>query len=313
MLTRFKAGCAQPAVFAFLLCVLLAGPARCDEPPGGLTEVTMRIGFTQSCFVGINQSDAEAAFKVFLLTVGQRYGYNVKSQTTIYSDDALFEKAIRDRSINLAIVDSWKYLAMNVGNFVKPTFVTVDQGRVGNKYLLLSRGGGKINSLAELRGGHLLKLETTNASTGIFWFETLLQTKNLGASRSFLGSLETVGKPSAALLPVFFGKKDACLVTQSSFDVVRELNPQIGKDLQELASSELFTDIVICLSHDDWTSDKGKADLTKALGELHLEPAGQQILSLFKINQLIPFEEPYLDSVRKLQALSEKLPNGMRR
>jgi phosphonate transport system substrate-binding protein len=103
------------------------------------------------------------------------------------------------------------------------------------------------------------------------------------------------------------------MVTQSSFDVMRELNPQIGKDLQELASSELFTDIVICLSHDDWTSDQGKADLTKALGELHLEPAGQQILSLFKINQLIPFEEPYLDSVRKLQALSEKLPNGMRR
>lgn len=301
------------AAFGLLAFLLVAARAPGAEPSAALTDVTMRIGFTQSCFVGVNQNDAEAAFKAFLLTVGKRYGYNVKSQTTIYSDDALFEKAIRDRSINLVIVDSWKYLAMNVGNFLKPTFVTVDQGRIGNKYLLLSRRGGKINSLAQLRGGQLVRLEAANASTGAVWLQTLLQANNLGTVNSFLAGLEVVSKPSAALLPVFFGKKDACMVTQSSFDVMRELNPQIGKDLQELASSELFTDIVICLSHDDWTSDKGKADLTKALGELHLEPAGQQILSLFKINQLIPFEEPYLDSVRKLQALSEKLPNGMRR
>jgi phosphonate transport system substrate-binding protein len=273
----------------------------------------MRIGFTQSCFVGVNQNDAEAAFKVFLLTVGRRYGYHVKSQTTIYSDEALFEKAIRDRFINLVIVDSWKYLAMNVGSFVQPTFVASDHGRVGNNYLLLSRRGGKTNSLTQLRGGHILRLETANASTGVFWLETLLQAKKLGTFDSFFGGIEVVNKPSAALLPVFFGKKDACLVTQSSFDVMRELNPQIGKELQELASSELFTDIVICLSRDDWTSDKGKADLIKALGELHLEPEGQQILSLFKINQLIPFEEPYLDTVRNLRALSERLPNGIRR
>jgi len=313
MATWVRTSCAKPAVFGFLLCVLFATAVQADEPPGTLTDVTMRIGFTQSCFVGVNQNDAEAAFKVFLLTVGRRYGYNIKSQTTIFNDDALFEKAIRDKSINLVIVDSWKYLAMKIGDYVRPTFVTSDQGRVGNKYLLLSRRGSKINSLAELRGGRILRLETANASTGTFWFETLLQTKNLGAVNAFLGGIEVVSKPSAAILPVFFGKKDACLVTQSSFDVVRELNPQIGRELQELAASDRFTDIIICLSYDDWTSDKGKADLTKALGELHLEPAGQQILSLFKINQMIPFEELHMESVRNLRAQYDKLLNGGKR
>ena len=301
------------AVLGFLLLLFFAASAQCDEPPGALTDVPLHIGFTQSCFVGVNQNDAQAAFKVMMLTVGRRHGYNVQSKVTIFDDDAQFEKAIRERSINLVIVDSWKYLAMKVSDFVKPTFVTADRDRIGNTYLLLSRHDGKIHSLADLRGNHIVRLETANASTGMLWLEALLQQKKLGSANSFFGGIEVAKKPSAAILPVFFRKKDACMVTRFSFEVMRELNPQIGKDLQELAASELFADIIICLSHDDWTSDKGKADLVKILGDLHIEPAGQQILSLFKINQLIPFEEPYLDSVRKLQALSEKLPNGMRR
>jgi phosphonate transport system substrate-binding protein len=313
MPTRGVTKLAGWSAFGFMLLAVLAAPAQCDEPSAALKEVTMRIGFTQSCFVGVNQNDAEAAFKVFLLTVGRRYGYNVKSQTTVFDDDARFEKAIRDKSINLIIVDSWKYLAMKVGNFVKPEFVTAEQGRIGNRYLLLSRRGGKVNSLAELRSGKVLRLETANASTGLYWFEALLRAKNLGAVNSFLGGIEAVKKPSAAILPVFFGKNDACLVTQSSFDVMRELNPQIGKELQELAASDPFTDIIICLSHDDWTSDKAKADLVQALAELHLEPAGQQILSLFKINQLIPFEERHLESIHHLRARYEQLSNGARR
>ena len=304
---------ANRAVLGFLLLALFAAPAQSDEPPGTLTDVPLHIGFTKSCFAGVNQNDAQAAFKVFLLSVGRRNGYNVRAQTTIFEDDALFEKAIRERSINLVIIDSWKYLSMNVGNYVKPTFVTSDQGRIGNKYVLLSRRGGKINSLAELRGSHILRLESANASTGVLWLEGLLQAKNLGAANSFLGGLEVVGKPSAAILPVFFGKKDACLVPQSSFDVMKEMNPQLGKELQEIATSDIFADIIICLSPSDWTSDKGKADLVRILGELHLEPAGQQILSLFKINQLMPFQEQHMDSVRNLRALSDKRSNGIKR
>ena len=304
---------ANRAVLGFLLLVLFAAPAQCDEPPGTITDVPLHIGFTQSCFAGVNQNDAQAAFKVFLLSVGRRNGYNVQSKVTIYDDDALFEKAIRERSINLVIIDSWKYLSMNVGNYVKPTFVTSDQGRIGNNYVLLSRRGGKINSLAELRGSHILRLESANASTGVLWLEGMLQAKNLGAANSFLGGLEVVGKPSAAILPVFFGKKDACLVTQSSFDVMKEMNPQLGKELQEIATSDIFADIIICLSPSDWTSDKGKADLVRILGELHLEPAGQQILSLFKINQLMPFQEQHMDSVRNLRALTDKRSHGIKR
>lgn len=313
MSTKAMVSYATSAVFGFILFVLFVAPTQADEPSGTLEPVELRIGFTQSCFTGVNQNDAEAAFKVFILTVGRKYGYEIYSKTTIFNDDAQFEKAIKDKSVNLVIVDSWKFLEMNVSKYVKPAYITSDQGRIGNKYLLLSRRGGYVNSLADLRGRQMLRFEAANAGAGIFWFESLLESKNLGAANSFLSGVETVTKPSAAILPVFFGKKDACLVTQSSFEVMRELNPQLGKELQEIASSDRLADVIVGLSHDDWTSEKGKADLVKALGELHQEPAGQQILSLFKINQLIPFEEFHLESVQNLRALYDKHPKGVKR
>jgi len=69
---------------------------------------------------------------------------------------------------------------------------------------------------------------------------------------------------------------------------MKELNPQVGRDLQVVAVSDSLADIVLCLNNRGWTTEKSKADTMTALRELHLEPAGQQILTLFKIDQLIP-------------------------
>jgi hypothetical protein len=119
--------------------------------------------------------------------------------------------------------------------------------------------------------------------------------------------MESVGKPSAAVLPVFFGKKQACVVDESGFDVMTELNPQVGKGLQTVAVSEPLVDGVLCLNSSGWSSETYKQDVIKALGELHLEPAGQQILTLFKTDQLIPFQEKYLETARNLWARHERL------
>jgi phosphonate transport system substrate-binding protein len=52
--------------------------------------------------------------------------------------------------------------------------------------------------------------------------------------------------------------------------------------------------------------------LLAELGELHLEPAGRQILSLFKINQLLPFQEAHLATVRELWSSYTRLQKEAR-
>ena len=51
-----------------LLAVSFFRPGRAAE----LKPSVLRVGFTNSCFLGVNRNDAEASFKAFLATVGRQ-------------------------------------------------------------------------------------------------------------------------------------------------------------------------------------------------------------------------------------------------
>jgi phosphonate transport system substrate-binding protein len=294
------------ALAAFLL-LLLAPAAHSAEPNSGREPEVFQVGFTKASFRNVNQNDAAAAFRVFSDAIGRRFGNLIKSETRVFDDTPTFEAAIKGGSMKLMIMDAWQFLSMDIHQLVKPVFVVSENGKVGRKYLILTRRGSGLQTLADLRGKSIVQVEAASGHVGKHWLNTLLLANGFGSQETFFNGVEVVGKPSAAVLPVFFGKKPACFVDEPSFETMRELNPQVGRDLQVVAVSERFADIILCLSNSGWAAEKSKADTMTALSELHLEPAGQQILILFKIDKLVPFEEQQLDTVKKLRATYNQL------
>ena len=293
-----------------LLALLWIVPSRADDQGSGLKEVYLTVGFTRAAFLNMNPSDVESAFKVLAQTVGRKRGYLITSKTRIFEDTADFEAAIKNGAVNLPIFDAWTYLAMDIERLVTPLYVSSERGQVGKQYVVLTRHGSGLNDLVDLRGKNIAALETANTTLGLSWLDTLLLTNRLGTHATFFNHAQSVGKPSAAVLPVFFGKKHACVVDTASFDVMKELNPQVGKELQSMTISESFVDAFICLSNFGWSSEGFKRDLIQALGELHLEPAGQQLLTLFKTSQLVPFKETHMETVRQLRTTHDKMRKG---
>lgn len=290
-------------VLLILVVILLECPAE-------LRSFELRVGFTKSCFLGVNRNDAEASFKAFLATVGRQRGYDVRSEVRIFEDTPSFEAAINRKEIHLAIIDSWQYVSMDIQKVMDPYFVSMAKDDVGRDYMVLTRQGSGLNTLQDLRGKEIARLEMGSATMGQPWLETLLMMNGFGALERYFGRIEVVGKPSSAVLPVFFGNKHACLVDKLGLDIMVELNPQLGSKLQAIASSELYADNVLCLSKDGWTSETHKQDTIRALAELHLEPAGQQILTLFKVAKLAPYKEQYMQTVKKLRATFDRLREG---
>ena len=93
----------------------LGWPAlRAAELEDGLVSGTLNVGFIQSCFLGVNRADAESAFKVLADTVGRKRGYRFSTQTQVFETAAEIEAAIKNGTVNLAIIDSWKYVAMSL-------------------------------------------------------------------------------------------------------------------------------------------------------------------------------------------------------
>ena len=292
-------------VLGVLLTVLWIAPSWAKEPSGELKKESLSVGFTPRAFANMNRNDLEAAFKALAETLGRKRGYLITSSTRLFEETSAFEAAIKDGSVRLAVMDAWTYLSMNLGGMVTPSFVATEQGKLGKRYVVLTRQGSGLNTLPDLRGKDIAEYLVAGSSMGRFWLESLLRTNRLGTHETFFGRAESVGKTSAAVLPVFFGKKDACLVDEKGFDIMKELNPQVGKKVQAVAVSDTFVDGLLCLSNSGWASETFKRDLIQALGELHLEPAGQQILTLFKFDQLIPYEEGYLDTVKRLRTAND--------
>jgi phosphonate transport system substrate-binding protein len=269
--------------------------------------VIFRVGMAKVCFRNVNINDATAAYKVFLENQGRRIGITYQADPKVYDDSRDFEAAIRQQPMHMAVMEAWQFLALDIHRQMKPYFVMMENGKVGRKYLVLTRRDSGFNSLSSLQGKSLLRLEVANANTGRAWLDTQLLSEKLGPAETFFDSVEVVNKPTAAVLPVFFGKKAACVVDAPSFEMMKELNPQVGEMLQAVAVSDTFADVVICLSEDGWASPKVKADAVRSMGELDKDPAGRQICTLFKIDRMIPFEDSQLDTTRKLQAAYEAL------
>jgi phosphonate transport system substrate-binding protein len=294
-----------------LLLALSGGPAaRAAELEENLASATLNVGFIQSCFLGVNRTDAASAFKVLADTVGRKRGYRLSTQTLVFESFEEIEAAVKAGSVNLAIIDSWRCVGKDLGDSMTPYFVTSEQGKLGKTYLLLTRRSSGVNSVGDLRGKDLLELDVANSTAGKAWLDTVLLEHHGSTPPASLRAVELVGKPSLAVLPVFFGKRSACLVDQFSFDLIRELNPQVGRELQTIAKSDPYVDNVLYLSHKGWASEKAKADVAVVLAELHLEPAGQQILTLFKVGPMVPFQESQLDTVRKLREKHDRLLKG---
>lgn len=318
-LQRATAFRARMAYLLTLLSCLSQLPSTIGVQPS--QRLPLNIGISGSSFLGVNQSDAEASFKAFMITIAEKRGYLLEPKTTLYDQPAEFAAAIRTNPPHVAVVDAWEYLSMDLAGKVEPTYVVPQASGLFNTYVLLTRVGSGLDAPAQLRNREVLLLESMNAKLGRAWFQAL--TGSLGersaptaapapAASAAPGDgefaqLEIVSKPSLAVLPVFFGKKQSCVITTSGFAVMKELNPQLGRELQVIATSDGYMETVICLGTTGWKTVQTRGDFTKSLEELHETPAGQQVLSLFKAGRVMPFEPWYLDSIRALRAQHEHL------
>ncbi|TVQ96616.1 MAG: hypothetical protein EA399_15475 [Desulfovibrionales bacterium] len=298
---RETPGLGAVILIAALLFASAPAPATATDQP--LEPAQLNVGFIESAFYGIHRLDAEAAFKTFARIVGRNMGYDVT--VTMRTFESARELAVMPPEMqpDMVILESWNYLEMGNPDWLEPLFASSDQGRVAHPYLLVTRHDGEDTTLENLRGASLNLFFAANAEPGRFWLEHLLREAGLGTPGEFFNPLELHTDPMLTVLPVFFGKKDAAVIDATKFELLAELNPQLGR-LKILASSEPLVSGITCLRRTGWTSERFRQDIVQAMADLHLQPAGQQILTLFRMDQMVPFVPEYLDSMRRLHEQS---------
>lgn len=224
------------------------------------------------------------------------------STSLIHSVDEAVKGAASGR-LDAFVLLPTEFLVARARTPLVPLLIPLGNNRPGYEYVLLSRTGVDLDSL---RQTDLLVASMHTRQLPILWLDGVLREHTPSSTHEWFKEIRQVHKVSGAILPVLFGDAGACLVTLSAFETMAELNPQVGRSLQVLATSQLFSPSVICVRPDVY--DEFGTILDDAMRTMHKGAAGQQVLSLFGVDRLVPFRDEYLDPVIRLQQASGEAP-----
>lgn len=267
----------------------------------GPAEHVFRIAITESLFQSqVNVNDAKAATRVWIEEVSEAGADWTRVDTMTFQDTQSLEQLMSTTEIQMVVLTGIEYAAIEDRANLDPVMTTTRNGNALERYLLLGRTTAGTMSINDVRGKSLVACGTGSLSAGMTWLDTLLLRECSSSLYDFFSKVTEVDKPQQAVLPVFFGQSDLCLVSEFDFNMIRELNPQIGKAIAPIVSSPKFLSLVLC-----FTPHIGERDREMVIEQMrtyHQRPRGQQVLTTFKMDRFAPYQAVQMDALRKLRA-----------
>lgn len=279
-------------------CVLAAAQTPANPAPSGLRQARLYAVASARALDKVDRNDFRAAMKTWSEILGRRKGFVLNSKVDIADTVAELRSRLEARSVDLLLLSVPDYLELENSRLVVPSLVLEHgaQGRSLYSYVLLARPNLDGASVASLRGKSILAFSRGGTNTGAVWVEVLLNKQKLGRAGDFFSSLTSTATSQACILPVFFGRADACAVDEINFELAREMNPQLGQ-LRVIARSRPMLENLVFTPMDPHPYHK---ELFETLLTLEQDARGRQLLMVFKTDRLAPFAPGDLDSAREL-------------
>jgi ABC-type phosphate/phosphonate transport system substrate-binding protein len=274
----------------------LAAPV--GVPPSNV--VRAHIGISPGSWQGLNRNDASAAIATWAKTILRQRGTTLEVKIELFDSDEALAAALRRKEIDAVSMLPGQFVAVEREIQPDAVFATVKNGSVTERYVLLVHRRSGIGDLAGLRGRKLMMQSNSRTSLVVPWIETLLAGQSPAEVDRFFGSVIKSESPSKTVLQVFFRQADAGIVTANALAVASELNPQLQRELQVLATSP---EVVPALFFFRPSFDQAtRAQMEDAMRELGETPAGRQVMTVFQGDGMTKLPLSALRSTRELLA-----------
>ncbi len=295
------------AALGLIATVAAAGATDLGAPEASAAgaERPFKMAVTISMFNAVNENEARAAMKVWIMTVAKEHAIPVDPELIVYSGAEAALRAAETDRIDAYGVTLEEYSVLSAHIAFDRMAVAARKDNFQENYVLVVRADSGWAEPADLQGRDLLVLQNPRMSLAYVWLDTVLLEKGLGRATAFFGHIEEYNKPSRVVLPVFFRKTAACLMTLKSFAAMQELNPQLGKQLRVLAQSPDLISSIFAFRADFHPSYRER--LFQEMRHLSESPAGQQILTLLQSERIDEQPLSCLDASLALLARHHRL------
>ena len=252
----------------------------------------VRLAISESVLGDVNLNDARAAMLIWIKRMTQ--DLNLVIDLKLLETTQQIVDRTRKGQLDAVALNVVEY--RQIADLLDSSQIVTEAGAAGpEQYILLAKQNSGIRRLGDLKGRRLCALKTPKMCVASAWLATLLDEGHYGQSEQFFGSVVTDAKFSRVVLPVFFGRAEACLTSKRGFETMCELNPQVARDLIVLATSPVMV-VNFYVFRKNYQSVL-RERVIRALSSLRASPAGQQLATLFQFNQLAVRDARCLASV----------------
>ena len=265
----------------------------CANGQEGSTGGTVfRSAFPLDTLKNVAPSDVKVAADFLIRNIVNAQGYRSQISTPVNHSEFLVN--MMNDEYDMFVIFSYDYLKNRDRYEMIPQFVASHGGTDPKQSILLLTKSEE--ELSDVKGGKLM-IQSGAGELVKLWLRNAFRKSNLSFSDHF-SDTEVQGSVSKALLPVFFGKADAVVCLSKSFDLMKELNPQVGVRLKVRLKSEPLLSTLLCMRAG---FREIKPGTIRRVGlDLHNSPEGSQLLTLMGVEKFVPFDGNDLAAIAKL-------------
>jgi ABC-type phosphate/phosphonate transport system substrate-binding protein len=282
----------------FILFLILCTGLFCQIKSEKNLDNTRKLIISLSSFHNAKSEDALAIAEILANHIKKSrklsYQFNVETPNTL--DE--IEKSTGD-DFDCIILTTDEYIALHEKLPLEPLATNFTDGKVGYKFHLIVNKADNISDISQLKNETIHILSRDNQNTPLYWLNKLLADKKLGMYKKFFKNILTDYKATNVLLPVFFKKSKACIITDVALNLMIELNPSIKNSINILSSSDYYLLGMCCLNKKNKNTEAYNT-LSDIIFTLDEDEYGRQLLHLFSAEKLVPFKEEYLQNYLKL-------------
>ncbi|MCG8039590.1 MAG: phosphate/phosphite/phosphonate ABC transporter substrate-binding protein, partial [Candidatus Thiodiazotropha taylori] len=255
---------------------------------------TILTGISKDTLYDISEADAKIAFTLVLNDILKETGEVVALD--VFQNKTEVQKSLLKGDVDAVFTNTLQYLELE--KYLNPdgTYVIQHGPHLKPKFYLVAKRNAGTDRLSDLRGRKIAIPK--GYAVGNMYLDVLLMRQNHDASKEFFSVIRETSESNDALIDLFFGKVDAALVTDFSYEVACELNPQMRKQLNIIQISEPLIHQVVAVRGD---FSQAKLDKIEPFFlNNQRSPSLRQSMNLFRISAIRKLDSSSLAEVRNL-------------
>jgi ABC-type phosphate/phosphonate transport system substrate-binding protein len=279
-------------IIVILLCLVGLSNAQGNIRRG------ITLGVSGDLLEDVNITDAKVALELWIKQAASNYQNIDYVNVKIFSDSSELVELALGNKLDLLYISPLLYTMLKNNISLVPILKAKVNNTEFYSSILFSNKEMTSKKFFELRGKKIIVQGGKYKIVNEMWLDLLCLENGISDKNSFFSKVEFVDKPMQAVLAVFFNNAEYCIVSNASFDIIKEMNPQVSKSLKKVISRENLVNEIICINTS--LNDAEKKMILTVSSNYQGVPKNAQINKIFKSTGATQIKESDLDGIINL-------------